>query len=126
MRVMVNPFRWRVLRWLAAVLWLGLHAALWHWRPDEPRLVLEGAGAEPHLFSADGRRLYGLHDDDDSHPQAVIWDATTGRVERTVPLPPRLSGSTGRASALSPDGRWYAAYDFADDAPCRLVDLTTG
>jgi WD40 repeat protein/serine/threonine protein kinase len=94
-------------------------------RPNGEPFLTVGSGWAVKLWDLAGRPVAGAANAHVEERVTVkLWELGTGRLLRTVPLGDR----TGPRSALSPDGRLFAAAVRKKplDAPVKVWDTTTG
>ncbi|HEU4562039.1 MAG TPA: TIR domain-containing protein [Longimicrobium sp.] len=102
----------------------GYLRLVWHAGGESPELVRVMAGRRRIYCLAalpDGRRVVSGH----SGGRIAVWDAGTGRLERTLKLPPsRRHWNLVKALVALADGRRIAAG--MEDGTIAILDLETG
>ncbi len=88
------------------------------WRPGGPPALARAGVGTDLAFRPDGARIAILHDERDS-PTCRILEAETGRLVRSIPLPPTGDGSPGAPTAR----RWRRR---VEDRKIYLWDAATG
>jgi hypothetical protein len=115
--------RW--VKWILLAFWLAAHAMLWTLLPPVPRWHAAEILPQSIAFTPDNRSLVSA-----GQANVVVWDALTGRRERTIPRTVRRPNESDRNSFLlmSPTDRRVIVYGAGGSLSQRpyLIDLDTG
>jgi hypothetical protein len=115
----------RLLKWTLVAAWLAAHAWLWMLLPPLPRWQIPSVLPHSIAFTPDGRSLVTA-----DGAEVIVWDATTGQRERTIPRASRRPNEPDRQAVLimSPTDRRAIVYGAGGNLSQRpyLIDLDSG